>query len=280
MIKTVIFDIDNTIYSFKDCDNIAADKVAEYLKNKFDIDKEKTNVTLEKLKKEQKNRVGLDIGAIHSRVIRYQMLLEKFNLPVFPHTSILTRMYWDTMLENMKLENNLIEGIDFLRKNKIKVGICTDMTALIQHDKIERLGLSEKIDFIVSSEESGAEKPSEKILDLVIKKAKSCPNECLFIGDSIKKDVKGPMDYGMYALWYSKYTREKEINSTYFKENQLEIVDYTSLIPKDCGIVESAINIKEILKNSKQICKNIESDNMKNNKENNGASKIFEIDRF
>ncbi|SER81961.1 HAD family hydrolase [Lachnobacterium bovis] len=282
MIKTVVLDIDNTIYSFKECDIIAAKKIADYMKINFDMDEGVVLTALEDLKKIQKRRVGLDVGAIHSRVIRYQMLLEKYNLPIFPHTSIMTKIYWECMLDNMKLEKNLAECIDFLKKKNIKIGICTDMTALIQHEKIQKLGLSNKIDFMVSSEESGAEKPSKKMFDLVMYKAKVKPEECLFIGDSISKDVKGPIDYGMYALWYSKYTRDKEMNSTFFKDNKLEVVDYRSLIKGDCGLFESAIEIDKVLNNKDAIAKIINNKIECNEKHDKHMSKniIFEIKKF
>lgn len=233
MIKAAIFDIDNTMYSFLDCDKVASKKIADYIEDNFAIKPEVSLEVIESLKAQQKARIGHDIGAIHSRVIRFQMFLEKMNLPICPHTAILTRMYWDCMLEQMKLEEGMEDFIKDLKGKGVKIGVCTDMTALIQYDKIEKLGLSQYIDFLVSSEESGAEKPKGRMFDLVMKKINEIskeriyPQECIFIGDSIKKDVKGPSDYGMNGLWYSKYTKDKEIKSRFFKDNNLKIAKYS-----------------------------------------------------
>ena len=90
------------------------------------------------------------------------------------------------------------------------MGICTDLTVHIQHRKIRKLRIDEYIDAIVTSEEAGVEKPDFKMYNKILEKLDVNPEEALFIGDSLKKDVLGPMEYGMKALWlYSKTGKDK-----------------------------------------------------------------------
>ena len=57
-----------------------------------------------------------------------------------------------------------------LKKRKIRIGIGTDMTAYVQYRKLEAIGVTSYIDFIVTSEEAGAEKPHYHFLISVWKK--------------------------------------------------------------------------------------------------------------
>ena len=76
------------------------------------------------------------------------------------------------------------------------------MTAYIQYKKLEKLGVLKYLDFIVTSEEAGEEKPTPRFFELCVKKAGCKPEECVFIGDSLKKDVIGPTEYGLEGTWY------------------------------------------------------------------------------
>jgi putative hydrolase of the HAD superfamily len=68
--------------------------------------------------------------------------------------------------------------------------------------KLEKLGLIDHFDFMVSSEEVNIEKPHTKLFACCIEKSNVLAEECLFIGDSLRKDYQGALDAGMQALWY------------------------------------------------------------------------------
>lgn len=60
-----------------------------------------------------------------------------------------------------------------LKEQGVYVGICTNMTAEIQYQKIEKLGITRWIDGVVTSEEAGVEKPDYRIF-LCAEKAECC----------------------------------------------------------------------------------------------------------
>ena len=76
-------------------------------------------------------------------------------------------------------------------------------SAYIQYKKLERLGAAPYIDFITTSEEVGAEKPNPRLFLECVRKAGVPAGECLFIGDSLAKDVRGAMDAGLQAFLYA-----------------------------------------------------------------------------
>ena len=94
-----------------------------------------------------------------------------------------------------------------LRKRKIRIGIGTDMTAYIQYKKLEAIGAEVYIDFMVTSEEAGVEKPHYHLFELCVEKAGVRAEECAFIGDNVKKDIEGAWESGLRGIWY---TQEKE----------------------------------------------------------------------
>ena len=58
------------------------------------------------------------------------------------------------------------------------------------------------VDFFVSSEEAGVEKPEARFFSRCLTKADCNKEECLFVGDSLKKDVYGAINAGFKAVWY------------------------------------------------------------------------------
>ena len=166
MIKTVIFDIDNTLYNFDKADQIAMDAVCAYAQEHLGWTKPEFSAIYENMKKQLFGELG-DIGSSHNRLIRFEKILE---------------------------DHGLLKGI--------RLGIGSDMTAWIQYKKLEKLELLTYFDFVVTSEEAGLDKPAPMFFNLCLKKAKCEPGECLFIGDNYLKDYRGALAAGMQALWF------------------------------------------------------------------------------
>ena len=118
-----------------------------------------------------------------------------------------------------------------LKESGVRMGIGTNMTAYIQYRKLERLGLSAYPDWIVTSEEAGAEKPDRRFFDLCIQKSGCAPEECLFVGDHPQGDAKGSLAAGMHALLYGAHGAEcPEAISVKNYRTVLEAADLTEFV--------------------------------------------------
>ena len=66
--------------------------------------------------------------------------------------------------------------------------------------KLVRLGVARYIDVLVTSEESGKEKPAPDSFLCGLKKMKLAPCDVVSIGDDHKKDIVAPRRMGMRAF--------------------------------------------------------------------------------
>lgn len=202
MIKTILFDIDDTLYSYTNANKTAIKNVYRYCREEFGWEDAKTDAALSEAQKEIVASLGRSAAAIHNRLIRFQRMLEKEGRPLFPHAVSLYHTYWDSLIENMRAEPGTGELFDRAKDAGCRIGIATDMTAYIQFKKLEALKLLDKVDFIVTSEETGAEKPSPVFFAVCLEKARCAREECLMVGDNWEKDIKGALGAGMRAAWY------------------------------------------------------------------------------
>lgn len=210
MIKTVIFDIDNTMYSFDRAHQAAMEELLGYGQRVLGLSPEFMQEKLRETQRNIVNRLGVNDSAIHNRLIRFQCFLEAVGNREFGNALEMYHIYWDTILRVMEPEPGVKELISALHSDGIRVGVGTDMTAYIQYKKLIGLDVMKDISFIVTSEEAGAEKPSEKFFRLCVEKAGCLPEECVFIGDSLEKDVCGAEAFGLTGIWYCPGKEKKE----------------------------------------------------------------------
>ena len=188
MIKGVIFDIDNTLYSYTANDKVAVESLCNFAEKNLEVDKEnflKAYYEARRIVKEQLT----DGGSRHSRVLFFQTLK-------------MYDCYWDNFLAGMKPFEGATEFIRKLRDSGIKIALCTDMTAQIQYRKIQRLGLCDLINFMVSSEETGLEKPAAIMFEKALKKLGVSANDAAYFGDSLERDIEGAIKVGIKPFWY------------------------------------------------------------------------------
>ena len=212
MIKTVIFDIDNTLYDYDKNHILGMKALTDYCQSEFDLNEKEVLACYHQAMDITNRRIGTDTAAIHSRMLRFQCMTELLKQPYFPHVENMYHAYWDTLIDHAEPSPGILSLLTELKNRHIRIGIGTDMTASIQYKKLLKLGLAPYIDFIVTSQEAGVEKPHPHFFDVCLEKAGCLPEECAFVGDNQKKDVKGALDHGMTGIWYSQ---EKEPKGTF-----------------------------------------------------------------
>jgi len=93
------------------------------------------------------------------------------------------------------------ELLNQLRASGIKLGALSDFPC---DRKLELLGLANKFDVMMTSEETGFVKPDRASFDLLAQRLGVANNELLYVGNSEPYDVKGSLGAGMRAALISK----------------------------------------------------------------------------
>lgn len=217
VIKTVIFDLDDTMYDYTEGNRRALLLVRDYCYGQLGISEAEFQTVIKQAGSRIVERLGFNSAAIHNRLIRYQCMMEMLGRPLFPHAEEMCKIYWDALICGMVPQPGLPEFLADIKKRGIFLGIGTNMTADYQFRKLNRLQVTPFVDWIVTSEEAGAEKPDRRFYQCCMEKAACRPEECLFIGDSLTGDVKAPIEYGMKALWYHP-GRQSESDGDFVQE--------------------------------------------------------------
>ena len=198
--RCALFDLDDTLYDFTAASKRALDGACREAERLLGIPADDVRADYARILHEQQTETPDDAGC-HSRLIRFARMLEERGLPL-SYADVITDAYWKSFLDGIVPFPGAADALDGLRAAGVRIGLGTNMTADWQYRKLARLGLIDRFDFIVSSEEAGAEKPTPRFFALCVRKARCPAAECLFVGDNLHLDIFGALAAGMQAVWF------------------------------------------------------------------------------
>ncbi len=224
MIEAIIFDLDDTLYAYEPLDKKAGSKVEKFICEALSISKEQYKEAYRFGRNKTKEGLS-EVGAGHNRLLYFQKTLEYLGVAPMPLSLQMYEQYWGTFLQEMQVFPGVKELFSFLKEKEIPIVICTDLTAHIQHRKIEALGIAPDIRYLVSSEEAGKEKPAKEMFALCLEKLQMQPENVWYVGDSFQKDIKGAASAGMKPIWFYPKEDSQEENAVLFPEGNGIIYD-------------------------------------------------------
>ena len=187
----VLLDLDNTLYAYAPCHNeglASARKLAEQSLNLGAADFDRCFADA---RSEIKARLG-DQAASHHRLLYFQRMLERAGLASRPFEALqLEQAYWRAYIDAARLFPFVMDFLDDLRLGDIPAVIVTDLTAEIQLRKMIALDLDARVDWIVTSEESGHDKPHAASFELALAKLGGVEGPVWMIGDNHGCDLVG-----------------------------------------------------------------------------------------
>lgn len=213
--KNIIFDLDHTLYNYNIAHKKAIDQVIDFLINESNYSEE---IVLKAYNNSRKlTHLELaNTASSHNRLLYFQKTLESLKLNAMTYSLKCYELYWTTFLNNITLFKGVKELLYSLKSQEKQICILTDLTAHIQFRKIEKLGLENYIDFMVTSEEAGHEKPHPIMFYKALDKLKGNKEEAVMIGDNFDKDIIGAYNFGIDSIWinHKKEKRELPLDST------------------------------------------------------------------
>ena len=105
---------------------------------------------------------------------------------------------------NFVLFDDVISGLEALKSRSLILGLLTNATK----DAISvyrQLGLEPYLDFVVTSEEAGADKPKPPIFQMALERAGVGASEAAHVGDQYDIDVAGARGVGINPILIDRY---------------------------------------------------------------------------
>ncbi len=191
----MLFDLDDTLLDR----NKAVDNLFLLVLEKCyeDVSDTVKNNMLQKFKEYDKREYG-----ISNKTIVLESLFDEF-APIYrlPHNYI--QDFWNENFPTcFSIDQNTIHFLNHI-KSHFKIGIITNGSTHRQKAKIINTNLNNYFDTIIISEEVGLSKPDKRIFELALNKLNVQPEDVLFIGDDLEKDIAGPQNANIKGVWFN-----------------------------------------------------------------------------
>lgn len=189
--SAVLLDLDNTLYDYSHAHRAAMRAVQDKAGALFSITPALFEQAFDRARADVKQRLA-GTASSHSRLLYFQRMLEIIGLNSQVLLALdLEQSYWRAFLNHAELFEGVREFLDDLRFHGIPSGIVTDLTAQIQFRKLVHFGLDHAVDYLVTSEEVGYDKPHAAPFLLALEKMQATAALVWMIGDSAQSDIMG-----------------------------------------------------------------------------------------
>lgn len=113
--------------------------------------------------------------------------------------------YLDFLAMEKRLIPGALELLEVLRRSGMTIGVLSNGFADVQHRKIARAGLADKIDLTVLSDDIGVNKPDIRLFRHAqsLTSYPDTPSAHLMIGDNPATDIGGALGARWHAVWYN-----------------------------------------------------------------------------
>ncbi len=188
-IKAVIFDMDNTLCDFVEAKIRACDAVSEYIgrkdgrqlldyffRKKYDIEDPK-------------------------HIEDYLKDNEKYSESMFEECS---GIYRDIKLDNIKNYKGVKDTFKILKEHNIKIAVLTDATEKNARERLNRMGITDLIDVLVTYDSTRKKKPHHAPFLHTLNLLGLEPEEVAMVGDSPTRDIAPSKAIGFFTV-YAEY---------------------------------------------------------------------------
>ena len=204
-IKAVLFDLDNTLIDFMKMKKEACRSAIKAMINAGL--KMKKREGYEKLM-ECYFRVGLDSSIAFTKFLEEQV--GKADEKILQAG---IKGYQKTKPNYLKPYPYVLETLETLKSLGLKLGIVTDAPREKALQRLNSMNITKYFDIIITLDDTGVGKKDLLPLELAMKKLNLSPEEILFVGDSLRRDIEPAKKIGMKTLLIKKYQDLRKIKS-------------------------------------------------------------------
>ncbi|OQO70663.1 HAD family hydrolase [Enterococcus villorum] len=227
MIKSVVFDVDDTMYDQQQPFRNAVKKVVPLVS-----DEDMSSLYLRFRHHSDENFPKVMAGNWTLEYMRAHRISQSLKDLDYPHITEADGLYFQQVYEeelnNICLHEEVEKTLDFLAELEIPLGIITNGPTDHQTKKLEQLQLAKWIptQHMIVSQATGYQKPEKEIFQLAEERFNLSPQETLYVGDNYDNDVLGAKGAGWKTLWFNH--RERKIEGT--SSCDIEITSFDQLL--------------------------------------------------
>ncbi len=140
------------------------------------------------------------------------MLAEaKLSAPADLPVNMIRKLMKDYRNLTMGLFEDVLPNLKLLKERDLIMSVLTNADKKGVSALCERLGLNPFMNFVTTSQEAGAEKPSPRIFLLALERAGVKPEEAVHVGDQYRADVLGAKGVGIKAVLLDRFDLNPEV---------------------------------------------------------------------
>jgi HAD superfamily hydrolase (TIGR01509 family) len=203
LIKVVIFDFDDTIEELKKALDYAHVEVAKRNLEKYKVPGERTVRLLEDIDRSYCSRAFHREPRMFDRHLWFRDYFHTLRIQVAEQEiDEMVKFYWqkvNTAAKPMPFSEEVLSKL----KEDFVIAVISDSDGglEIKQERVRNTGLSRFIDFMVTGDEFGINKPDQKFYDAVFSRFGVRADECVMVGDKPQVDLELAKKLGMKTVW-------------------------------------------------------------------------------
>lgn len=208
MFKAIIFDLDNTLIDFMKMKKISCEAaISAMIDAGLNIDKEKGMKILFGLY----DKYGLEEQRIFQKFL--MQTTKEIDYKILAHGIVAYRKVRAGFLEPYP---HVYEVLYKLKHKGLKLAILSDAPKLKAWIRLASMKLTNFFDVVVTFDDTQALKPSSVPFEVVLKKLRVKPEQCMMVGDRPERDIKGAKKMGMKTCFaHYGYPDNAKVNADY-----------------------------------------------------------------
>lgn len=147
----------------------------------------------------------------YSQRVFHRMLYDSLGIRFELSEAELERRYWDAAFEFVP-EPGVEEALAAVRETGVRMGVVSNASfsgEVLRHE-LEKQGLFEYFDFLISTADYGLRKPHPQIFRVGLQRTGVAPERTWYVGNSLQFDVAGAVAAGITPVWYNRLGVEGE----------------------------------------------------------------------
>lgn len=225
--KNLYFDVDQTLWDFKSNSELVLKQLCQQyfsmeIKNPqdfLDIYYPINDALWEDYRQNKVTKAVL-------RIKRFSDSLSHFGI----NDENLASQFCEDYLEAAPLQTILMphthDVLTYLKGKGYRMFLLTNGFKEVQITKIKINKLEQYFEKMITSDEAGYQKPNQKIFEYALKTVNAKKSASLMIGDDLRTDIKGAMDFGITAVYYNYENMKHNLKPDIEIKSLLELKDF------------------------------------------------------